>query len=185
MVYGVVALLVMLIAADLLGWTATGSAGAAVWQLGLRLVSAGVALLIGWLGARWARTQIPADAETHSPTEQARIYTALAILGCATVLAITLLADNLQMLVGLLAVLLLAVVLWPLRGYIPDYWAGRLLRGQRVRQVRIEGAWFQLNEVGLLGSQLTRGDEKLTLRNRLVMDAYLQANGTDGAASRS
>jgi hypothetical protein len=51
-VYGVAFLLVLLIAADLFGWALTGSVVSAAWLLLLHAVTAGAAMLIGWLGYR-------------------------------------------------------------------------------------------------------------------------------------
>jgi hypothetical protein len=183
-VYGVAAGLVLLIAADLLGWTMTGAAVAAVWHLALLLLTGGAALLIGWLGAHWARALATPDVATASPPALASYYTALGILVGTTLLAVTLLAGSSQPLAGLVLVLLLALVLWPLREHVRDVWAGILLKSQKVQQVRIDGEWCQLYSVGLLVSQLTRGEERLTRRNRLVLEAYLQGTSRKDAPPR-
>jgi hypothetical protein len=181
-VYGVALLLVLLIAAVLFGWTLTGSAVAAVWFLLLHTVTAGVALLIGWLGYRWARSLIFPDAEVALPTAQAAHSAALVILAGATLLAIALLTATLQGLVGVVLVLLLAFVLWPLRGYLPDVWAGIFLKWQKVQKVRLAGELSQVAEVGLLTTRLQRQEEQLTRRNRLVLDAHLQGDSKSDAA---
>ncbi len=176
-VYAVVALLVLLIAADLLGWTMTGNVVAVVWQRGLQLLTTGVILLIGWLAAAWVRGRPPAEGAP------AGHYTALGVMGGAALLAAATLAASTAAAVALTAALLLAFVLWPAREYLPDVWAGLLLKSQKAKQVRIDGESFEVSEVGLLLAHLTRGDERLTRRNRLVLDAVLR--GTPESAPSS
>jgi hypothetical protein len=184
-VYGLVTVLVLLVAADLLGWATTGSAAMAVWQLGLQLLTAAAALLIGWLGIQWARGQAP-DAGAATPTAQAGYYTALGIVTSTSLLAITLLAGTARTLTALVLLLLLVVVLWPLGGYLPDLWAGLLLRQQKVREVHLEGTTRQLGEIGLILTHLTTPTERLSRRNRLVLRAYLQGPppGPDGGGAQ-
>jgi hypothetical protein len=172
-VYGVVFLLVLLVAADLFGWALTGSALAAAWVLLLHVVTAGIALSIGWLGYRWARSLTLAAAETAPLPARAAHYTALGIVAGATLLAIALLA-TLHAVAGVAVMLLLAFVLWPLRGYVADVWAGMLLQGQKVEQVRLDGEFAKVGEVGLLTTRLQRQDEQVNRRNRVVLEAHLQ-----------
>src|SRR5262249_11944233 len=54
-VYGLVVLLALLVSADLFDWPLTRTSALALWQLAQHLLVAGAALLIGSLGARWAR----------------------------------------------------------------------------------------------------------------------------------
>jgi hypothetical protein len=172
-VYGVAFLLVLLVAADLFGWALTGGAVAAAWSFLLHAVTAGTAMLLGWLGYRWVGSLTFAETEA-APPARAVHYAALAILTGTTLLAISLLAATLQGLVGVAIVLLLAFVFWPLRGYVPDVWAGLLLKGQKVKHVRLDGELAQIGEVGLLTTRLHRQEEQLTRRNRLVLEAHLQ-----------
>jgi hypothetical protein len=173
-VYGVTFLLVLLIAADLFGWALTGNAVAAAWSLLLHAVTAGIALLIGWLGYCWARSLSYSEAEAAPPPARAVHYASLGILAGTTLLAISLLAATLHGLIGVVFVLLLAFVLWPLCRYVPDVWAGLLLKGQKVQQVRLDGELSQVGQVGLLTTRLHRQEEQLTRRNRLVLEAHLQ-----------
>lgn len=179
-IYGGVVLVVLLVAADLLGWTVTSGVVAEVWHLALRLFAASIALLIGWIGVKWAHSRTSPD----TGTAPANHYTSLAILGCTTLLAITLLADNLQMLVGLVLFLFLAVVVWPLREILPDVWAGFFLKWQKVRQVQIDGVSFQLCTIGPIMAQLSHLEENVSRRNRQVLDAYLQGSKAGHLAPR-
>jgi hypothetical protein len=183
-VYGVVFLLVLLIAADLFGWALTGGVVAAAWFLLLHAATAGTALLIGWLGYRWARSLTSSGIEAAPPPARAAHYTALGILAGTTLLALALLAATLQGLVGVAVVLLLAFVLWPLRVYMPDVWAGILLKGQKVQQVRLDGELSQVGEVGLLTTRLQRQEEQLTRRNGLVLEAHLQGASKSNGVGR-
>src|SRR5437899_1826850 len=76
-VYGVVLLLVLLIATDLFGWALTGSVVAAAWSLLLHAITAGTAMLIGWLGYRWARSLTLPESEAASSPARAAHYAAL------------------------------------------------------------------------------------------------------------
>jgi hypothetical protein len=181
-VYGVVFLLLLLIAADLYGWALTGSAMAAAWLFLLHVATAATALGIGWLGYRWARSLASPALETATPFVRAAHYTALGILAGTTLLAIALLA-TLQAVAGVAIVLLLALVLWPLRGYVADMWAGMLLKGQNVQEVRLDGEPSMVSDVGLLTTRLHRQEEQLSRRNALVLEAHLQgATDANGAA---
>jgi hypothetical protein len=179
-VYGVALLLVLLIAADLFGLALTGSAVAAAWSLLLHAVTAGGAMLIGWLGYRWASGLTSEEVEAAPPARAAH-YAALGIVAGTTLLAIALLAATLQGLVGVAFVLLLAFVFWPLRGYVADVWAGILLKWQKVQQVRLDGELSRVGEVGLLTTRLQRQEEQLTRRNRLVLEAHLQDDSKSNA----
>src|SRR6185369_8070674 len=121
-----------------LGWALAGSAVAAAWLLLLHAVTAGTALLIGWLGYLCARSLTSAGIEAAPPPARAAHFTALGILAGTTLLAIALLGTALPGLVGVVLVLLLAFVFWPLHGYVSDVWAGLLLKGQKVQQVRLD-----------------------------------------------
>ena len=183
-VYAVVFLLVLLIAADLFGWALTGNVVAAAWHLLLHAVTAGTALLMGWLGYRWARGLIVSGAEATTPPARAAHYAALGILTGTTLLAIALLAATYHGLVGAAFVLLLAFVVWPLRAYVPDVWAGILLKGQNVQHVRIDGEHAQVGEVGLLTTRLDRLQEHVTRRNGLVLEAHLQGAAESNGVAR-
>lgn len=178
-VYSVAFLLVLLVASDLFGWALAGSAAAAAWSLFLNAIAAGTAVLIGWLGYRWAQSLTVPETEAARPVH----YAALAIMTGSTLLAIAVLAATLQGVIGVVFVLILAFALWPLRGYVSDVWAGFLLKGQKVENVRLDGELSRVEEVGLLTTRLHRQDEQLTRRNRLVMDAHLQGTSkTNGVA---
>src|SRR5262249_30208385 len=98
-VYGLVVLLALLIAADLFDWPLTRSSAQALWGLAQHLLVAGAALLIGCLGARWARDLVTADGAA-SPEKRAAQYTALGIVAGTTALAVTVLLSGAGVLFG-------------------------------------------------------------------------------------
>ena len=173
-VYLLVALLALLIAADLFNWPLTRSSAVALWQFAQHLLVAAAALVIGTLGARWAREQVTADSAT-SPEKRAGQYTAMAIVAATTVLAVAVLLSTAGVLVGLAALVLLGVLLWTVRGYLPDIGAGLQLRSHKVREVLLEGTPWQVTDVGFLTTQVGRQGAFWRIHNRFVLKACLQA----------
>jgi hypothetical protein len=170
---GVMVVLVLLVAADLTGLTLVGGALAAAWHVVLRLFIAGVALLIGWLGARAVRAQSAADAAPASSPAGFGSYAATIVTGGAALLAILLLAGDFPTYIGLVLLILVGMLAWPARRWLPDVYAGVLLRGQQVKEVKIDGGTYPVGVVGLLQTQLTYPDGVQTRPNRVVLDAHL------------
>jgi hypothetical protein len=181
-VYFLTVLLVLLIAADVFDWPLTRASALALWQLAQNLLAAGAALLIGSLGARWARDLVTAEAAA-SPEKRAAQYTGLWIMAGTTVLAVTVLLSSTGLLIGLAALAILGLLLWLVRGYLPDVTAGLQLRVHNVRQVWLDGEAWQVAEVGLLTTQVGRRGEFCRLQNRVVLEARLQG-ATSQAAPR-
>jgi hypothetical protein len=171
--YVMVVLLVLLIAADLFEWPLTRNSALVMWQFGQHLMVAGSALVIGGLGARWAREQVTPESAA-SPEKRASQYTALAIVAATTVLALAVLLSSAGALIGLAVLALVGVVLWTVRGYLPDISAGLQLRSHKVREVRLEGAAWKVDEVGFLSTQVSRAGDFWRLHNQLVLRACLQ-----------
>ncbi len=171
-VYVVVLLLVLLVAADMFNWPLTRSSTQALWNFAHQVLIAGSALLIGYLGARWAR-----DLVTHAATsseQRVAQYTGLGIVSAATILALGVLLSSFGVLVGLAAVAVLGFLVWLARDYLPDVWAGLQLRAHKIREVWFEGVAYQVSEVGLLSSQLCQAGEFCRVQNRLVLNARFQ-----------
>ena len=168
-VYILVLVLVLMIAADLFDWPLTRTAAQALWQFAQHLLVAGAALLIGYLGSRWARELATTEADNRAGQ-----YTALGIMAVTTILAVAVFLSSSGVLIGLAALGVLGCLLWIGRGYLPDVTAGLQLRAQRVRDVWLDGALWQVGEVGLLTSQVGRGGEFCRLQNRLVLEARSQ-----------
>jgi hypothetical protein len=173
-------LLVLLVAADSFDWPLTRSAALALWQLAQHLLAAGAALIIGWLGARWARDMVTADGAA-SPEKRAGQYTALGIVTATTVLAVAVLLSSAGLLLGLATLAVLGLLLWLLRGYLPDVTAGLQLRAHKVRSVWLDGEPWQVIEVGLLTAQVGRAGELHRLQNRLVLQARMHGASAEAA----
>jgi hypothetical protein len=163
-------LLVLLIAADSFDWPLTRGAVLALWQFAQHLFVAGAALLVGCLGARWARDQVTPDGAA-SPEKRAGQYTAMGIVAATTILAVAVLLSSAGVLLGLGALALLGLLLWLVRGYLPDVVAGLQLRAHTVREVWFDGVAWQVAEVGFLTTQVCRAGEFFRLQNRVVLEA--------------
>jgi hypothetical protein len=171
-VYGLVVLLALLIAADFFDWPLTRSSALALWELSQHLLTAGATLLIGYLGARWARDLAKLDANA-SPEQRAGQYTALMILAATTLIAVAVLVSTAGVLFGLAALAVLALVAWLVRDHLPDLAAGLQLRVHRIREVWLDGDAWKVSEVGPLTTELTRAGEFCRLPNRRVLQARM------------
>jgi hypothetical protein len=180
-VYILVLLLALLLAADLFDWPLTRTSALALWQFAQHLLIAGAALLIGCLGARWARDLATPEGAT-TPEAQAGQYTALGVMAATTVLAVTVLLASAGVLLGVGALIGLGVVLWMVRGHLPDVSAGLQLRAYKVREVWLDGAAWKVTAVGLLTTELCRAGEFCQLQNRVVLEARLHGAPTEAAA---
>src|SRR5262249_11600165 len=132
--YILAVLLVLLMAADSFDWPLTRSAALSLWQFAQHLLVAGAALFIGCLADGWAR-DLATPEGTASPEMQAGHFTALGIVAATTVLAVAVLLSSAGVLLGLAALALLGLLLWLVRGHLPDVSAGFQLRGHKVREV--------------------------------------------------
>lgn len=180
-VYCLIVLLVLLIAADVFDWPLTRASALALWHLAQNLLVAGAALLIGSLGARWARDLTSAEVGS-SPEKRAAQYTSLSIMAVTTVLAVAVLLSSAGVLIGLASLAILALLLWLVRGYLPDVTAGLQLRIHNVREVWFEGEAWQVAEVGFLTTQVSRRGEFCRCQNRMVLDARMQGAPSEVAS---
>jgi hypothetical protein len=172
--YGLVVLLALLIAADMFDWPLTRSSAQALWQLAQHLFVAGAALFIGCLGARWARDLATSEG-TASPEKRAGQYTAMGIVSATTLLAVAMLLASAELVLGLAALAVLGFLLWLARGYLPDVAAGLQLRGHKVRDTWLDGAQWQVAQVGLLTTELSKRGEFCRLQNRFVLESRMHA----------
>jgi hypothetical protein len=178
-VYLLAVLLVLMIAADVFDWPLTRSSALALWKLSQNLLVAGAALLIGYLGARWARDL--ASGEASSPEKRAGQYTGLSIMAVTTILAVSVLLSSAGLLIGLAALTLLALLFWLARDYLPDVMAGLQLRLNQLDEVCFDGERWQVSEVGLLTTQVSRRGEFCRVQNRLVLAARTQGAPSEPA----
>jgi hypothetical protein len=172
--YVLMLLLVLMIAADSFDWPLTRSASLSLWQFAHHLLVALAAVFIGSLGARAARDVVAGGANT-TPEQRAGQYTALSIMTGTTVLAVAVLLSGAGLVIGLAALAVLGLLLWSVRGYLPDVSAGLQLRAHRVREVLLDGEAWEVVEVGLLTTQVGRAGEFHRLENRVVLNARMHA----------
>jgi hypothetical protein len=180
--YVLAVLVVLLIAADSFDWPLTRSSALALWQFAQQLLTAGAALSIGCLGARWAHDLMTSGAATASPEKRAGQYTGLGIVAATTMLAVVMLLSRAGVLIGLAGLALLGLMLWLVRGHLPDVTAGFQLRAHRVREVWFDGVPWEVGEVGLLTTQVSRAGLASPVQNRLVLEALLHGTPTEAAA---
>jgi len=173
-VYGLVLLLALLTAADYFAWPLTRTAAVALWQLTLNLLIAGAALLIGAVGARWAR-DIAAPGASASPQQRAGYSTALGIVAGTTILGAGVLLFSAGVSVGLATMVILGVPLWLGRSHLSDVVAGLRLRTEKVGTVWLDGAACQVGEIGWLQTDVGRAGEYVRVPNRQVLEAASHA----------
>lgn len=171
-VYAMVTLVVLLIAADVFNWPLTRSSAQALWSLAHDLLVAGAALLMGCLGARWAR-DLATGEPGATPEKRAGQYTALGITAATTLLAVTVLLSTAGVLIGLTGLVVLGYLLYLVRGYLPDVFAGLQLRAHGVREVWFDGVAWRVLETGFLATRVGRNGDIHRVQNRLVLDARM------------
>jgi hypothetical protein len=179
-VYLLIVLLVLMIVADVFDWPLTRSSALALWSLSQNLLVAGAALVIGSLGARWARDLATLEGAS-SPEKRAGQYTGLFIMSVTTVLAVAVLLSSAGLLIGLAALALLSLLLWLGRGYLPDVMAGLQLRLHHVREVYFDGEPWQVSEIGFLNTDVNRRGEFCRLQNRVILEARMQGAQSEAA----
>jgi hypothetical protein len=177
-VYGMVLLLSLLVMADLFDWPLTRTSLAALWAFTQNLLIAGAALLIGGLGARWAREIVTAESGV-SAEKLAAQYTGLGIVAVSTILAVSVLLSGAGLLFALAALAILGVGLWLVRRHLPDVMAGLILRAHNVTEVQVEGTPWKVAEVGLVSSDVHRAGAHNRLGNQKVLASRLE-----GASAR-
>ena len=169
--YVLITLIVLLVAADFFDWPLTRSSTQGLWQLAQRLLTALTALGIGYLGATWARElALQGVSADRKPAH----YTALGIICATTVLVVAMLLSSAGVLVGLVALAVLGVALWLVRSHLPDLSAGLQLRTNRIHEVWFDGNVWQVADVGLLSTQVTRNGAVYRVPNRQVLEARFQ-----------
>jgi hypothetical protein len=179
--YVLAVLVVLLIAADTFDWPLTRGAAQGLWQFTQHGLAAGAALLIGLLGARWARNLAVAEGAGAAEKRAANLL-ALGLVGGSTVLAVAVVLSGTGMLIGLAVLALLGLLIWLARGYVPDVLAGWQLRGHKSAEVWFEGATWHVVEVGFLTTQLGRAGAFCQAQNRQVLESLLRGTPAEAAA---
>jgi len=76
-------------------------------------------------------------------------------------------------LIGLAALAVLGFLLWMVRGYLPDVSAGLQLRAHKVSEICLDGEPWQVVDVGLLSTDVSRRGQVCRFSNRQVLEARL------------
>jgi hypothetical protein len=167
-IYAVVLLLTFLTAADYFDWPQTRTAAAALWQLALHLLTAGAAVLVGYIGILWAReTTAQGASSTLQPAQQI----ALGIVAVTTGLAVALLLFGSGMGVGAAILVGAGALLYLARGRLRDVTAGLKLRRDKVGTVWFDGTPWQVEQIGVLRCRVGRTGENYKVPNRQVLEA--------------
>ncbi|MCS7187832.1 MAG: hypothetical protein RMK89_12895 [Armatimonadota bacterium] len=174
LVHGFVFLFVLMIATEIFGMVTTASAIRAIWDLSLRLIIAAIALGVGWLGVRWLERWVEFPEVEQTPTNLVRFLTRLGIMGVSLLLVLILLTGGAGALTALLFIAILAFILAPLREYIPDLWAGWMLKLHNVQQVTLDGELMQLRKIGVLASELSSDKSEVVKPNREILEGFLR-----------
>ena len=155
------------------------------WQICARLLTALIVFVVGYLGVAWARAQarrIGANGDsgvpgTSNPPSPLGDQVGLGIVVATVVLALGMLVGVSSIVGALVIGCLLAFLLWPIRPYMRDLWAGLLLRHQNVKEVEIDGAMRSVKGIGPLMARLELDGEELTQRNGEVLAAVVAGAG--------
>jgi len=71
------------------------------------------------------------------------------------------------------------LLFWLVRGYLPDIAAGLQLRVHKVDLIQLDGARWQVVEVGMITTEVSRRGECCRLPNRQVLAARLDGKGAE------
>jgi hypothetical protein len=175
-IYALILFLMLLTAADYFNWPQTRTAVTELWQLVLRLATAGAAVFVGYLGARWAREFAAAEDGASEPKPAQK--TAMGIVVATTALAVALLVFGAGLGLGVAALAVLAGVLFLARDRIADVMAGLKLRKHGVGTAWFEGVPWQVGHVGLLQTDVTRMGASYKVANQVVLQASGPAEST-------
>jgi hypothetical protein len=187
LVFGFLFLLVIMTASELAGLPALGGAVAALWNLGLRLISVAAALGIGALGVLAVARAWPTahSKQEQSYEEKVQGFTRLGLVAVTTILAVDLVTAAASTFTWVAVLFLLAVFLEPLRGSLLDIWAGFALEFYAVKKIKLGEAEATVEKTGFLQSWLRNAaGETFQLANREVLAAHMRhASGDRPACS--
>jgi hypothetical protein len=179
-IYALVLLLLLLTAADYFDWPQTRNVVARLWQLALHLLTAGAAVLVGYVGVLWARESAAHGASGSEPAQQ----TGVGIVAVTTAVAVALVLFGGGLGLGIALLGSAAALLFLARGRLPDVVAGLKLRREKVGTVWFEGIPWQVGQIGVLNSQVIRNGEFFKVPNRQVLEACASAQSAHETTGR-
>lgn len=174
LVYAFVLLFALVVTTELFGLREAAGAIRALWDLNLRLIIAAIALGIGWLGFRWVEKVREFPELSQPPTALVQHFARLGVVIVSLILVLFLLTGSGAALVLLLFAAVIFFLILPLREYIPDLWAGVMLKLHNVRKVTVNGREMNLRKVGALASELNSDTEELVMSNNEILQIFLK-----------
>lgn len=174
LLYALVFLLTLTIASDILGAQATANALKHFWELSFRLLIAAMAFGFGWLAVRWLEKQIKTATVEPEPTKSYSQIVNLGTMSIVALLVVALLTNGSGLLIAILLIAVIAFLLSPIRDYIPDLWAGLMLKLHNVRQIVVDEKEMKLRRIGPLASELGSEETELVKPNREVLESFLR-----------
>lgn len=185
LIYATVMLLVLLVVADLFGWTRASSALSSLWMWILNAATAIVIVAVGWFGVMWAYGGEEASKSDDPALQRGRMIRLAAVTG-TTLVAILFLTNSLAAVIGLAIVGLGLALVWPARPYLPDVWAGAYLAVCGVRQVILNDRLHKISEVRMVMSRVSVGETSRLMRNSELLTAiFKDTETTDTPAPES
>jgi hypothetical protein len=175
-IYAAFFLLIPVAIAALFNISALEGLAIPAWELCARLLTALAVFAVGYLGVAWARShaeRIGGEREDEGNADLVH-QVSLGIVLFTIFLTLGLLVGVSGFASGLVVVTLLVFLLWPVRVYARNVWAGMLLRIQRVKQVELDGVSFDVKTITPLATQLEREGVELTRCNWDVLTAFMQ-----------
>jgi hypothetical protein len=143
------------------------------WHVCARLLTALIVFALGYLGVAWARSHAEQIGSDGTNNEELGHQVSLVLVIFTIILAMGLLVGISGFAGGLVVVVLLAFLLWPIRTYIRDLCAGFLLRVQKVKQVKIDGVTADVTVVSPLITHMEHLGTESTSRNWDVLTAAM------------
>ncbi len=155
------------------------------WQICARLLTALVVFAVGYLGVAWARSHAERIGGQDGGETNADLghQVSLGVILFTVILALGMLVGVSGFAGALVVIAVLAFLLWPVRSYMRDLWAGILLRVQRVKQVELDGASVDIKAITPLATHMERQGVELTRRNWDVLTLFSKGSEkrSDGA----
>ncbi len=167
LVYLIVFLPVFMIAAEIWGWSATGTTLGEVWRWLLPFTGLTVTVLIGWFA-------LTAFAISFCPPSQRRN-----VMVATSVLALILLTASFNTAFAIVCALSLLVLAWFTRNDLPDAFAGFYLQLQNNLTVKTMDGPGQVTLAELLICEVTTINGRYRIRNRYILRSYLDGQMID------
>ncbi len=167
LIYLMVFLPVLMIAAEIWGWTAAGSSLGEIWQWLLPFAGLSATVLIGWFA-------LTAVALSFCPVRMRR-----SVMIVTTLLALILLTASYNMAFAIVFAVCLLALVWLTRNDVPDAFAGLYLQTQKRVTVKTTHGPGHALERQLLTCEIGTLSGTFRVRNRYVLRSFLDGQMLD------